>query len=225
VNPYQLHYGASPKFIEFEELFLQWGWEAGRPRSWYWIPETFDIAGRILEPGELRSLAYSALGRGCKGIKYYIYGGKEGFQNSKPLTGEIKALNADIKKLAPILSAAIPLSVETVGAKESGICVYTLASGDEGMLVIIRNLDYSMDRKPNQWGAAPRFHFTPKENVKLTIRKPEWLAIRSVRDPLRPERPPFEYQDKFDLLDLNIGRLELVQAVWIQNTEQKTEVR
>lgn len=223
VNPYQLQYSQSPKFIESEEMFFRWAWQGARPRPWYWIPEAFAADKRILEPGELRLLTYAALGRGCKGIKYFIYDPKTGFQNSPPLTAEIKAINHEIKTLEPILSPAIPLAVETIGNPKDGIRVYTLASGDRGLIVIIRTLAYQTDRQPNQWGAAPRFKFTPKSNVKITIQKPKWLTVGAITEPLADGKTSLTHRVKDDLIELELSQLDLARVLWIENAKPKTE--
>lgn len=243
VNPYCLGWQATERFLETEEKRLRWGVQAARPRPCYWIPETFCYEERMLEASELRCMTYAVLGVGIKGIRYFIYGGLtglKGYDQSPPLLAEIKKLNAEIKTLEPYLAPAIPMERETYDSKNQFIpeydeagCettdqkyrVYTLWAGNEGLLILIRNLDYATDREPNALGLKPRFKHQPKRNIAVRIRKPSWWSAPAgagsvaVRDLLGPETPSASVVG--DQIQFTVSELDLTRAFWIPNAQPK----
>ena len=169
----------------------------------------------------MRLLTYAALGNGMKGIRYYIHDDKlplVGYSKSPSLLAEVKKVNADIKKREPILSPALPISSRIIGDRQRGVLQYTLWSGDEGVLVVARNLDYTTDHKPNDLGRKPRFKFTPKTNVELAVRKPDWWKEKSsgkiqVLDPLTQEVIPFK--EDAQTIRIPLAKLDLGRILWI----------
>jgi hypothetical protein len=181
VNPYRLGWGDNPKFVEDEERYFRWGRKAAEPRPWFWLPEAFAVRKRILEPEELRLLAYTALGHGVKGINYftYSYDGPNpatGFDRSQRLLAEVKRINAEIKRHERIYSGSIPLAEQTIGSDVDGVRVYTLCAGEDGLLVILKNLDYGpTSREPNLVARKSVFKCRPKTNLRIEISKPAWF--------------------------------------------------
>lgn len=230
-NPYRLNYtdgDDDPRFIEKEENFFRWARLAACPRPWHYSPEVFlaNRFERMLEPGELRSLVYAAIGHGAKGLNYYTYGSVadsyHGFQDSPGLLAEIKKLNAELQRLEPMLSTAVPVSIETVGDPSSGMRVYTLWCGNDGILAIARNLDYTTDREPNELGRKPRFQAVPKKNVEVTLHKPSWLNVAKAIDPLEAEKNLMRFQIDQGKIVLALKRLEVVKLAWLENCGMKT---
>jgi hypothetical protein len=183
-NPYRLHWSQEEKFVETEERYLRWCRQAASPRPWFWFPETFEVHGRILEAEELRLLACAAVGQGVKGINYFChsYAGPppvHGFDKSPRLLAEVRTLNRMFKKYEHIFSTAIPISDESSTDQADKMAVKTLWCGDpSGVLVVIRNMDYSTDRTPNEYGSHARFHWKPnKEPAKISIGKPIWMPL------------------------------------------------
>jgi len=181
VNPYRLGWGDSSKFIEDEENYFRWGRAASEPRPWFWIPEAWAVRKRILEPEELRLLVYTALGHGVKGINYFThsYDGPSpatGFDRSPRLLAEVKRINQEIKRNERIFSESIPISEKTTGADTDGVRVYTLCAGEDGLLVILKNLDYGpTSREPNLPSTRSAFKCRPKTNLRIEISKPAWF--------------------------------------------------
>jgi len=136
---------------------------------------------RMLQPRELRLLWFAALAHAVKGITWYRHGREPGaphvigYDENPSLLAEIKKINADTKKLEPILGPSLFISKRTIGEPENGARQFTLWSGDEGVLVIVRNLDYTTSREDDDLGRNPRFKYTPKTNVPVVIRKPLWF--------------------------------------------------
>jgi hypothetical protein len=228
VNPYRLAYSWGPgteRFIEAEEEYFGWAWMASQPRPIGWLPETFTFPwkNRMIEPGELRLLSYAALGSGVKIIWYYTFesraAGKgvseiHGFEKSGPLLAEVGKINRDVKKMEGIFSAAVPISSETVGGTERGLRQQTLWAGDEGMIVVVRNLDYQTDREVNDLCAKPRCKVMAKEKARVTVKKPEWLGIKAVRDGLTGQ--PVKWEMNAEGIELDLGRLDLGRVIFIQ---------
>lgn len=225
VNPYCLEWEVSDKFIETESHHFRSARETAAPKPWFWIPETFcfEKKHRLMEPQEYRLLALAALGNAVKGIRYYIHHEKApiiGYSKSPQLNAEISKMNAEIKKLQSILGPALFVSTQTIGEFENGCRQYSLWSGDQGVLTIIRNLDYVTDNQVNDLGMRPRFRFTPKTSVKVAIFKPAWIKEAvlgggklQVTDPLTGQTFPFT--DDGDLIHLELTRLDLGQIIWI----------
>lgn len=234
VNPYRLRFSHSDdgkRFIEEEENFFRWGWNASRPRPWYWIPEAFTKSKntRILEPQELRLLAYAALGHGAKGFNYYTYGSGAdwiGFNESAELVGEIKKLNREVKRLGHLLPEAFPISIETIGGNEHGFRAYTLWSGGDGMLLILRNLDYMTDCEANELGKRPRFKAVPKQDISVKVRRPGWFALGTVIDVLEtPERRLPCRVGSDGSIEIEIDSLDLIRVLWLQNAVHSRYLR
>jgi hypothetical protein len=232
-RPYRLTFSDEPKLIEAEEKFFVWGKQAAKPRPWFWTPETWEVKGRILEPEELRILAYAALGNGAKGLQYYEYGtcqGYRGFDSSPRLLAEIGKLNHAIKANEPILSLAIPVTVKTIGSDSTGTRVYTLWSGEEGILVIARNLDCEpTQRVPNALGARPVFRCHSKPNVQIEIGKPAWFRTRAGRNgvaSLRAKSLTSSSSPKVEVngntISVSLPNLSLAEAIFIPNPKGET---
>lgn len=231
VSPYRLQYASiedAGRFVEADENYFRWGWHAARPRPWYWMAEAFAkiSTNRMLEPEELRLLVYSAVGHGAKGIQYFacdtaggvMYDSMFGFLNSVKLSKAIAEINRELRSLEPILSTAFPVSIETFGSKNSGLRAYTLWCGEQGMLVIVRNLDYYTDRKPNDFAEKPRFRAKPKTLARVRVSLPTWLNLGRVVDPLHANRAQLPSRMiHHNRLELDFRDLELVKLAWIEN--------
>ncbi|MDZ4742016.1 MAG: hypothetical protein SGI98_01190 [Verrucomicrobiota bacterium] len=213
---------------------------AACPKPWFFIPECHAWTPRMLEGGELRLLVYAALGQGCQGVKYFMYNdfnGIKGFKSSPLLTEEIKKLNREIKILEPLLGKANHVDSWTYsmsGAKlrpgnpflspdlQSGFRVYTLWSGDEGVMVLVRNLDYTTDRAPNDSGRNPRFHYKQKDNITFDVRKPVWLNLSTNEEGLFKAVNPLTMKSVEGKiingnLTFKLSRLDLTEVIWIPN--------
>ncbi|MBI4027390.1 MAG: hypothetical protein HY360_20560 [Verrucomicrobia bacterium] len=236
INPYHLAWSQAERFIESQERYYVWAKMAAAPRCWLLIPELFTTRGRFLEPDEYRSQIYGAVAIGLKGLRLFMYGGMPpslfGYEKSPRLLAAVKQVNREIKSMEPILSAAIPVSTETIGSEKDGLRLYTLWSGDEGLLVIARNLDYHTDRQPNDFGNKPRCTFVPKKNVALSVRKPAWLtpvpipgaeseAASAVQVTDLLSRETIRAQRQGGRIQLTLPALDVVRVLWIPRLQNQ----
>ena len=222
-NSYRLNWSHSDRFIERESEYFSWISQISHD-GWGWLPECFrgPSSQRSLEGQELRLLTYAALGYGVQAISYFIrdYPGLTGYHKIPLLEAEIKRLNVDLRKLTPLFAAALPLEQETVGGAETGLRVSTLWSGDaEGLVIVIRNLDYKTDHKPNEGGANPRFRSKLKEMAQVDIRRPSWLKTVEARDALTDQPVPSRVREDTDTIQLDVGTIELGKVIVIQNAK------
>ena len=179
-----------------------------------------------MEPKELRLLAYAALGNACKGIQYFSYGEKPPFisyDKSPVLLKEIGLLNADIKNLQPLLGESLHLSTETIGGQSSGYRIYKLWTpndlSDADMAIVVRNLDYQMDRRPNNLGSNPRCTINPKKNLVIKFARPSWLTIQDATDALTGQAIP--YKQFQDMIKMEIDQMETGKIIWLKNTNKE----
>ncbi len=225
VNPYRRGWSTWEKFIEEEAQTFRWAREAAQPRPWFWIPEVFIHKDdkRFLEADEYRSLTYAALGHACKGIGLYVYDDKTvvGYSKNPSLLAEIKKVNAEIARLRPMLEPAQFISRKTIGDPDTGVRQYVLWSGQDGVLVILRNTDYSTDRKPDDMGRAPRFKCNSKSDVTAAVHIPSWIKESlaggsnplQVLDPLSGEVLP--HKQDGDLVSVSLPKLDIGRILWI----------
>jgi len=219
-----------------------------RKRILLWIPETFSYSKRMLEASELRLSTYAILPY-IKGLRYYTYGTESGkltgYDSSPPLLAEIKKLNGELKTLKPYLWAAILVSGEIYNSEgkiiaeyikgrknpDQKYCVYTLWSGDEGLLVCVRTLVYTTDREDNQLGLKPRFKCEPQKNVVFSVHQPRWLVPKpgleqgteiSAMDPLTKEVIKAKPED--NKIKITLPQLDLARVLWIPKDQTKLKI-
>ncbi len=219
------------RFLDEEENAFRWAQLGAQPRPWYWIPECYVLGEnpftrhhRMLENKELRSLAYAALGHGAKGINYFsfgVFGAMDpcraiGFINSVPLTEEIKKLNADIRNLEAPLSSSLPMTSKTIGDGLTGLRYYLLGSPQDGMVLIVRNLDYRTDLQQNELGDKPRFSSVVKKDVNLRIELPTWAAVSEASEVMKEEGGGFNCRIEGKQAVIQLGNLSVGRVIWLK---------
>ncbi len=225
VKPYQLHWGAQPsRFIEREEEHIARAVNAASPRATVWIPERFK-RNRHVEGGELKVLAWTALLRGVKGIRYHYWknSADNPFEECPDLGAAMKELNAEIRNIRPILSPLIP-----AGKKEDRthfLNIYQGWSGDAGVLLLVRNMRYTTDEEPNDNGKSPRFNVQNVANVPVSFTPPPWLKkARPPVDPLSGAPIPCAVSDS-GAMTMTLGSLDAFQLIWIANGDASRAVK
>lgn len=222
-SPYCLASGQKPsRFIDEEEKCLEKARLSARPRPLLWIPEAFKQGKRFLEPPELEIMTWISLVRGCKGIKYFAYKFKNnaGFADCPPLKETIKRLNREVHGRQKILSPLVLVSERTEGDEAKGyVKIYESWSGDKGILLMIRNLDYTTDAKSNEGGKEPRFKVQPKNGLNMTVSLPEWFEIGAVQQWRGSVKP--EITRSMTTARINIKQLNEFEIIWMQNKNYK----
>lgn len=187
-KPYRLGWGHDPRrFIEEEEECMKTVQAASAPRPWLWIPERFNKAGRYLEPAELRVLAWIALARGAKGIRYHFWkNGENPFQGCPLLPTAVKSLNAEARQAAAALAPLVFVSERL--NKDGNLKIYTAWSGDAGILIMLRNLDYATMGRRGTKEATAGFRVRPIQNAQVPVDLPAWFRPGAARDLLTGQR-------------------------------------
>lgn len=221
-KPCSLGWGDRPsRFLEEEETGIELAQCSAQPRPFLYIPERHAHRGRHLEPAELSILTWVALVHGAKGIRYHFWHETvpDGFADCPKLKPHIRDLNRSIRAhqaiLAPLIGNAERILDERhTGSEPAGwVKVDSAWSGDRGMVVLIRNLDYRTDALPNDRGNAPRFRVQPKTGLDITIDVPEWFEPAEVSDLLSGDA--IAYSTTNASLVVRLERLEEFRVLWI----------
>ena len=215
VKPYRLHWGSDPtRFIEAEEACVEQAVTSSAPRPALWIPERFKRE-RHIEAPELRMMAWNALLAGSRGIRYHFWKNDrlDPFRDCPGLEDEVVSLDADIRKLAPILSALVPVRAET--DRRQGVKVREAWSGDAGVLLLVRDMLYSTDATSDDDGKSPRFQPGPTRPVTVAYALPPWLTPGDATDPLTDA--PISMEKTDTSLTVTLPEFSLLQLVWIPN--------
>jgi hypothetical protein len=126
----------------------------------------------------------------------------------------MKAVNADIRRLAPLLGPLVPVDNRIDRAQR--VKVYECWAGDAGVLLLVRNMDYRTDARADDGGRSPRFHATPARDVAVSLDLPPWFGGSSPTptDPFSDE--PFPHTGGEGSLLINIPELAGVRLVWLK---------
>jgi hypothetical protein len=217
-KPYQLSLSRDPAaFIENELDTLSFIVGASAPRPVVWIPERYKKERRV-EGRELEVLAWAAFLSGARGVCYHYWKNdpENPFGESVDVPGAMSRLNRELNSIRPILSMLI--HQQSSGDRSGMTHVHEGWSGDAGVLLLVRNMRYSTDGRPNGGGRNPRFNVTAAEKVKINYLPPPWLMAGQAVDPLLGE--PLETTAGRDgELSIRIPRLDSHQLVWIPNTD------
>ena len=220
VKPYQLHWGPAPaRFIENEDARIAAAVAAAAPRPVIWIPERFKRS-RHLEGRELETLAWTALLRGAKGVRYHFWMNnlEAPFADCADIAEILPGLNRDIGGLRPILSALIPMGTGEDRNQMTLTCEGW--SGDAGALLLVRNMRYTTDGESNDNGRNPRFRVAADDDVAVAFAPPPWLRMGKPVDPLTGEALPFT-QNPDGKSSIILPHLDAFRLVWIPNTDPK----
>lgn len=212
VDPYEIIYYHNPP--EKNAYYVKIAKKASQPRLLWTIPEAFTYRGTRHPTGqEERIIVWSEIGEGSKGIWYYVYEQKIGYPANKELEEEIKKINWELQKLKDYIVISEPFVLGKIEIEK--VSPYTLVCGDKGIIVILVNNDH--ESKFNQ---QPYFTYTEKENVKIDIKIPNWLKVKSVKEIKYPEERKIDYIKEEDKITIKIEKLEIT-AQFLIETERK----
>lgn len=163
--------------------------------------------------GEREVLAWLMLERGSKGIRYHYWNKPvaEIMTEHPWLMAGLAKLNKDIASQKEILSPLV--WVNDWNLEKEKVKVYESWSGDKGILIFVRNLDYRTDA--NFKGQEPRFNFVPKQNVNVAIRLPDWFKGKKAVDLFSRDSLPAERQK--DVMQIKLDRLDAFRLIWMEN--------
>ena len=141
--------------------------------------------------------------------------GPDPFAGCEDLLPALKAINAEVAARRAELSPLI-LAWEN---DHSGVKLYQAWSGSDGILVMARNLDYTVEREPAPPGdAGPRLHVRAKKDLTLTMPAPEWFKPGEARDFL--DKTPVTVGKSGNELNLELDELDLFKLTWIENIKK-----
>jgi len=215
IKPYQLHWGPDPTLcIENEAAIITTAVSAAAPRPTVWIPERFKRE-RHVEGAEHSLLTWIALTSGIKGIRhhYWMNDPHTPFRDCPDLDSAIQTVNAQIRQLAPILAPLIPVSAKN--DRTLNITIHEAWAGDNGILLLVRNMNYRTDGHANDSGKKPRLHVTPATDITLNLTLPPWLTPTPPTDPLSATTYPHTLTD--NSLSCTLPQLENFRLIWIPN--------
>ncbi|MDD5678388.1 MAG: hypothetical protein PHW60_10425 [Kiritimatiellae bacterium] len=213
-KPYQLGWGKQPaRFIEAEERRALAEAQSAQPRPWLWIPDRFNRSGRYMASGELEVLAWLMLERGGKGIRYHYWNRPvEVIMAEHPwLLAGLGKLNKDIALQKEILSSLV--WVNEWNLEKEKIKMYESWSGDQGILILARNLDYRTEAAETK-GQEPRFKVAPKQDVNIAVRLPVWFKGKNAKDLLSGKSLPAEKEN--NVIQVKLDRLETFRLIWME---------
>ncbi len=231
-KPYRLNWGHNVnRFIEETETAMDSAYLSARPRPFLFIPDAHNIKGRFIEPDELRVLCWLAVARGAKGICYRYWTGTRhldsGFADHEPLQAAIREVNESLAANRAILSALAPVSEHTLDGKGKGavsistpdaghIKVYTAWSGDQGILLFLRNMNYTTDNQADDSGRNPRFSVQPKRDVKVKMPAPDWFTPGAASNLVSGESVKVNSEED-GALNVEAGLLNAFAMIWLEN--------
>jgi len=212
-------------FIEEEERNMERLQFTSAPRPWLWVPDRFQIEGRALSAEEMKLTGWMVMARGGKGIRYHFWMNSklDPFAKIPDLLPAMKELNEEIGKQRGILSPLVLASerVRELGAPLKGrIKIYTGWSGEQGLLVMVRNLDYKVDLHPKDTKGLP-FEPTVKNNLAVRIALPEWFKAGEAEDLLTNKRIKGQIttgEQGRKEMQINLDELKAYRLIWIPNS-------
>jgi len=115
------------------------------------------------------------------------------------------------------------MSIQTISDDVTGTRLYTLWSGDEGVLLIARSLAYETSRQPNELGQKPQFRSSAPASVEVEASLPSWLQLTEVVDPLDPTASPISHRVEGRKIVIAIPLKGGVGVAWLKNRRTKTD--
>lgn len=221
-NPYRFGFSVGKeqrKYMDDEETAMTRACLSARPRPWLYMPEAFRRKERFLEPEELRVLIWTALARGCKGLCAFAYElpSKTGYKDDARLVKALPELYGEIRARAEILAPLAPVTARAVEVQSGWVKVFVGWAGEQGLMVMVRNLDFEVDAKPVSAGRA----FRPREktDVVVPVAVPEWCkatkAVAWAGEGVELEKAGAGWQ-------LRVGRLGALAVAWLPNNAAVT---
>jgi len=212
-KPYRLHWGESPsRFMEEEDAMLGDVVRRVAPRPVAWVPERFrrmvELDGR-----EFEQMAWCALLRGVRVVRCHHwkndvlrpFGGNRGLEES------VVRFNSGFRRLRPRLERMIPAGGWV--DRDARIAVLEGWCAAEGVLLLVRNLDYDNGLSTLSRPRSHAFSSRRRGAVPLSYALPKWLSPGGAVDAL--DGTPVEAVDNGGALKVRLSELRDFRVVWI----------
>ncbi len=220
-KPYKLHWGISlSRLVDEEDAFLGQVVRDVAPRPVLWVPERFRNL-RELDGAEYSVLAWCAMLRGVRGVRvhHWLNDPKDPFADNSGLADAVKRFNADFNRLRPRLERLGPAGER--GERAARVDVLEGWSGDDGVLLLVRNLRYDTGIDQRTKHRVRPFAVDSVRDYALSYRPPKWLTPGAAVDALSGERLDGVVTD--GSLKVTIPELGSHRLVWIGNAKKENE--
>lgn len=218
-KPYKLHWGVNlSRFLDEEDAFLGLVVRDVAPRPVLWVPERFRKL-RELDGAEYSVLAWCAMLRGVRGVRvhHWLNDPKNPFADNPGLADAVKGFNADFGRLRPRLERLVPAGESEDRAAR--VAVLEGWSGDDGVLILVRNLRYDTGIDPQTKRRTRPFAVSPIRDYALSYRLPKWLTPDAAVDALSGER--LEGAASNGVFKVTVPELGSHRLIWIGNAKKE----
>lgn len=217
-KPYKLHWGVNlSRFPDEEDAFLGQVVRDVAPRPVLWVPERYRKL-RELDGAEYSVLAWCAMLRGVRGVRvhHWLNDPKDPFADNPGLADAVKGFNADFGRLRPRLERLLPAGESEDRAAR--VAVLEGWSGDDGVLMLVRNLRYDTGIDPQTKRRIRPFAVSPIRDYALSYRLPKWLTPDAATDALSGER--LEGAASNGVFKVTVPELGSHRLIWIGNAKK-----
>lgn len=218
-KPYKLHWGVNlSRFPDEEDAFLGQVVRDVAPRPVLWVPERYRKL-RELDGAEYSVLAWCAMLRGVRGVRvhHWLNDPKDPFADNPGLADAVKGFNADFGRLRPRLGRLLPAGESEDRAAR--VAVLEGWSGDDGVLMLVRNLRYDTGIDPQTKRRIRPFAVSPIRDYALSYRLPKWLTPDAATDALSGER--LEGAASNGVFKVTVPELGSHRLIWIGNAKKE----
>lgn len=218
-KPYKLHWGVNlSRFPDEEDAFLGQVVRDVAPRPVLWVPERYRKL-RELDGAEYSVLAWCAMLRGVRGVRvhHWLNDPKDPFADNPGLADAVKGFNADFGRLRPRLERLLPAGESEDRAAR--VAVLEGWSGDDGVLMLVRNLRYDTGIDPQTKRRIRPFAVSPIRDYALSYRLPKWLTPDAATDALSGER--LEGAASNGVFKVTVPELGSHRLIWIGNAKKE----
>lgn len=219
-KPYKLHWGESrSRFIDEEDAFLANVVREVAPRPVLWVPERFRRL-RELDGAEYDVLAWCAMLRGVRGVRchHWLNDPARPFADNPRLAESVKRFNADFNRLRPRLERLIPMGEGE--NRPSQVVVLEGWSGDDGVLLLVKNQRYDVGIDQQTGCRVRPFSFSAVRDYRLAYRLPKWLSPGECVDALTGER--LFSESACGVCKVTLPELGSHRLVWIGNAGKES---
>ena len=220
-KPYKLHWGVNvSRFVDEEDAFLGAVVRDVAPRPVLWVPERFRKL-RELEGDEFSVLAWCAMLRGVRGVRFHhwLNDPKDPFAGNPGLAAAVREFNAAFNRLRPRLERLVPAGESEDRARRTAVLEGW--SGDDGVLLLVRNLRYDVGIDPQTRRRVRPFSVSPVRGHVLSYRLPKWLSPGAAVDALTGEAIAGAVGN--GLYGMTLPELGAFRLVWIENAKKEVK--
>ena len=218
-KPYKLHWGINlSRFLDEEDAFLGQVVRDVAPRPVLWVPERYRKL-RELDGAEYSVLAWCAMLRGVRGVRvhHWMNDRNAPFADNPGLADAVKGFNADFVRLRPRLERIVPAGESEDRAAR--VAVLEGWSGDDGVLLLVRNLRYDTGIDLGTKRRIRPFAVSTIRDYALSYRIPKWLMPDAATDALSGERLGGATSN--GVFRVTVPELGSHRLIWIGNTKKE----